>query len=412
MSCGPDCCGQPGLMPFEQALEQILAAARPVTEIQSVPVAQALNRVLALDQRSTLNVPPCDNSAMDGYALRLADLPAAGARALPLGLRVAAGDPPSSLPPGTVARIFTGAPIPLGADAVVMQEDCRLDDERVLLPAQIAPGQHIRRQGQDVASGSVVVAAGTRLQAQHLGVLASIGVREVACYRPLRVAVLSTGDELVEPGQPLAAGQIYNSNRYTYAGLLAGLGMELIDYGIIADTAEATESALQQAAAAADVILTSGGVSVGEEDHIKPAVERLGQLDLWKLALKPGKPVAFGRVGATPFIGLPGNPVSVLMGFQVLVRPYLLRSQGVLDVTPQSYRAAAAFERLQPQARREYLRAQLVQGADGPRVEVFGNQSSGVLTSACWATGYAIVYPDSVIRRGELVEFVPFSELG
>ena len=405
------CCDQPGLMPFEQALAQLLHSVAPSTEVEWVSLPQALGRVLAEDQRAGLDVPPSDNSAMDGYAVRIADLLEAAGKPLSVSQRIPAGADPLPLQPGTVARIFTGATIPEGADAVVMQEHVRSVGEQVVMPVDALLGDHIRCRGQDIASGAAVVAAGVRLQPQHLGVLASIGVAQFPCFKRLRVAVLSSGDELAQPGQVAKPGQIYNSNRFSLIGLIQQLGMELIDLGTVEDTLEATKRALADAATKADCIITSGGVSVGEEDHIKPAVEALGEISLWKLAIKPGKPLAFGRVAGVPIIGLPGNPVSALLCFQVLARPLLLKMQGDAAAVHSSIRLPIQFSRPKAQQRREYLRVRRVETDAGAALQPYPNQSSGVLTSVVWADGYAVIPAGATVEPGDRVEFIAFSDL-
>ncbi|MBY4676835.1 molybdopterin molybdotransferase MoeA [Marinobacterium arenosum] len=402
-----DPCSQPGLMPVDQALERLLAATPVSATVETVPLLQAAGRVLAEAPLAAVDVPPADNSAMDGYAVRCADLSDASESRLPVSQRIAAGCAPQPLQPGTAARIFTGAEIPPGADAVVMQEQVRRDGNAVWLPAGVRAQQNIRPRGQDLRQGRPVLAAGRRLQPADLGVLASVGLAGVPVYRPLKVAVLSTGDELVEPGQPLAAGQIYNSNRYLLAGLLAGLGMQLVDLGRVADTADATEQALRQAAEQADLIISTGGVSVGEEDHVKAAVERLGALELWRIAIKPGKPLAYGQVCGVPFFGLPGNPASALITFWLFTRPCLLKQQGAAPEPPLRMTAQAGFSRSKPIVRQEYLRARLEDGV----VQPHGNQSSGMLSSAAWANGLAVIPANSQLVEGEPVEFIPFSEL-
>ena len=406
-----DCCSQPGLMPFEQALAQLLQSVTATEQIEQVPLQQALGRVLAEDQCSGLDVPPADNSAMDGYAVRVADLLAANGAPLEISQRIPAGADPQPLQPGTVARIFTGASVPEGADAVVMQENVSLEGDRAIMPTTVADGDHIRRRGQDIGLGDAVVAAGVRLQPQHLGVLASIGIAEAPCFKQLKVALLSSGDELAQPGQPVKAGQIYNSNRYSLTGLIQQLDLQLIDLGTIEDTRKATESALAEAAKEADCIITSGGVSVGEEDHIKAAVESLGEISLWKLAIKPGKPLAFGQIAGVPFIGLPGNPVSAMLCFQVLARPVLLKLQGAEPLNQAPIRLPIRFERSKAQARREYLRVRRVETERGAELHPHTNQSSGVLTSLAWADGYAVIPSGSVINSGDQVEFIAFGEL-
>lgn len=397
------------LLPVAEALSQVLERAQPSAEIEEVPLLESLGRVLARDQVSAIDVPGEDNSAMDGYAVRVADT---GAADLPVSQRIPAGTSGTPLAPGTVARIFTGAPIPPGADAVVMQEDCTVEGERIAINAQISEGQHVRPAGQDIARGSTVLATGRRLRPQDLGLLASIGCATVPVYRPLRVAILSTGDELVEPGTAeLADGQLYNSNRYTLAGLVRSLGMTVVDGGIVADDPELTREALQKAAENADCVITSGGVSVGEEDHVKQQVENLGELALWKLAIKPGKPLAFGSIGATPFIGLPGNPSSVFTTFCLIARPFLQRLQGVSEIATPSLHANAAFSVERPGSRQEYLRV-TVSDSGGVLVATrYANQSSGVLSSVSHSNALAVIPPGTTVSAGDSVEVLLLDSL-
>ena len=392
-----------GLTPVADALAHILADVTPLEATESLPLARLRGRVLAADAVSPIDVPPADNSSMDGYALRHADL-ATGQREFPVSQRVAAGAVGGVLAPGTAARIFTGAEVPPGADSVVIQENCSAGDGVVTVLQPVAAGENIRRRGQDIAAGSVVAGAGTRLGAAHVGLLAAVGMARASVFARLRVAILSTGDELVEPGAAAGPGQIYNCNRYLLAGMLEELGCEVIDGGVVPDTAEATRAALRRAAEEADVVVSTGGVSVGEEDHVKDAVEELGTLGLWKLAIKPGKPLAYGRILGKPFFGLPGNPSSVFVTFHVIARPYLRRMQGVAgEVTAREIVAPADFERPRPDRRQEYLRARLVNDAGGARVALYPNQSSGVLSSAAWADCLAVVPPGVTVARGDPV---------
>ena len=401
------------MRPFEDMRAALLAAATPLSTVEQVPTAEALGRVLAVDQISSLDVPPLDNSSMDGYALRCADVPAVGAR-LVVAQRIPAGSVGHTLAPGTAARIFTGAPIPHGADAVVMQELCSLDGDGVLIDHLPRPGEWIRRAGEDIARGAVVLTAGQRLGPQMLGLAASVGCATLPVFRRLRVALFSTGDELVMPGEPLPPGAIYNSNRYVLRGLLEALGCQVCDLGIVPDSLEATRAALRAAAGSNDLIITSGGVSVGEEDHVKPAVQAEGQLDLWLVAMKPGKPVAFGRVNdpaggnGADFIGLPGNPVSSFVTFLMLVRPFILRRMGVEDCLPHSIRLPAGFDWPRPDRRREFLRARV---GEAGQVELFPNQGPGVLSSTVWAAGLVDNPAGHAITQGEPVSFIPYSEL-
>ena len=401
------------MRPFEDMRAALLAAATPLSTVEQVPTAEALGRVLAVDQISSLGVPPLDNSSMDGYALRCADVPAAGAR-LVVAQRIPAGSVGHTLAPGTAARIFTGAPIPHGGDAVGMQELCSLDGDGVLIDHLPRPGEWIPRAGEDIARGAVVLTAGQRLGPQMLGLAASVGCATLPVFRRLRVALFSTGDELVMPGEPLPPGAIYNSNRYVLRGLLEALGCQVCDLGIVPDSLEATRAALRAAAGSNDLIITSGGVSVGEEDHVKPAVQAEGQLDLWLVAMKPGKPVAFGRVNdpaggnGADFIGLPGNPVSSFVTFLMLVRPFILRRMGVEDCLPHSIRLPAGFDWPRPDRRREFLRARV---GEAGQVELFPNQGPGVLSSTVWGGGLVDNPAGHAIAQGEPVSFIPYSEL-
>lgn len=397
------------LLSVDDAIEQILARATVLTEVETLPILGAFGRVLATDLYASFDVPPCDNSAMDGYALCYED---ADGSPLPISQRIVAGSVAEPLKPGTAARIFTGAPIPINADTVVIQENTRLIDGRLeLVESVVTRGQHIRPKGQDIAKGALVIAAGTRLKPQDIGVLASVGICSVPVYRPLSVAVLSTGDELVEPGEPLTPGKIYNSNRYMLSAMLTALGCDVVDGGIVADDFDATCHQLGLLAAETDLIISSGGVSVGEEDHVKNAVESLGALDLWKLNIKPGKPVAFGRVNDTPFFGLPGNPASSFVTFCLLARPYLLRSMGQQVVMPSIVLAAANFEHAKAGTRQEYLRAQVSYQNTSVIVDRYSNQSSGVLLSTSWANALIIIPPGHTFEKGDLLQVIMLSEL-
>jgi len=402
-------------------LAAVLAQAQPLPGGAFVDLLQADGRVLAADCIAPLQVPPLDNSAMDGYAVRSAEVAQAGT-VLPVSQRIPAGQVGTALQVGTVARIFTGAPLPPGADAIVMQEDCTvLDDGRVRFDAVPQPGQFVRRAGQDIALGSTALQAGLRLTPAALGLAASLGLAQLPVARRPRVALFSTGDELALPGsiapQDLPPGHIFNSNRYVLASLLQRWGCEVVDGGILPDDRAATHAALARAAQDCDLLVTSAGVSVGEEDHVRPVVEQLGALSLWKIAMKPGKPFAFGHVrrsggdpaaGRAHFIGLPGNPVSSLITALVLLRPFVLALQGASVVQPPAHWLTADFEITQRDSRREFLRVR--RNAAG-QLELFANQNSGVLTSTVWAEGLVDNPAQTLIARGSSVRFLPFSEL-
>ncbi|MGA8005091.1 MAG: gephyrin-like molybdotransferase Glp [Burkholderiales bacterium] len=396
-----------GLMSVDEALEVLLAGAHPVTEVEDVPALEATGRVLARAQASTMDVPPMDNSAMDGYALRLADVSAPEAR-LRVAQRIPAGSIGKPLEPGTAARIFTGAPIPRGADAIVMQEFCATDGEHVIVKKVPQPEEWIRRRGSDIRAGGEVLAAGIRLRPQDTGLAASVGIKSLPVRRRVRLALFFTGDELVMPGDPLPPGRIYNSNRFTLNGLAQTFDCEVRDFGIVPDSLAATRDVLRRAAADADIIVTSGGVSVGEEDHVKPAVEAEGSLLMWKIAMKPGRPLAFGRVGGAAFIGLPGNPVSSFVTFLLFVRPFLRKTQGIAEVAPRAIEARADFDWSKPDSRREFLR---VKWNSQGGLDLYPTQDSAVLTSTAWADGLVDNPPNRPIAKGEQVRFLPFSEL-
>jgi molybdopterin molybdotransferase len=424
---------KPGLLSFDEAFAALMSRAEPVSGSELVSTLEACGRVLAADQVSGLNVPPADNTSMDGYALRTSDLVQASTR-LRVAQRIPAGHVGEPLQPGTAARIFTGALIPPGADAVVMQEQTQVDGEFVTINHQPQAGEWIRRAGEDIREGGVILPAGTRLSPQATGLAASVGLAQLPVRRRLRAACFFTGDELVMPGQPLPPGAIYNSNRFVLVALLRSLGCEVVDLGIVPDSLEATRKALREAAADNDLIVTSGGVSVGEEDHVRPAVEAEGAIDLWQIAIKPGKPLAHGIVrrpqtggagvaqgrpadehahgqpapGVAQFIGLPGNPVSSFVTFLLFVRPFILRMQGVTAVEPKAYAMRADFDLPRPDRRREYLRARI--NAEGG-LDLFPNQSSGVLTSTVWGDGLIDNLPSHPITRGDIVRFLPFPDL-
>src|SRR5450432_51596 len=414
MSADPNAHFKPTLLSLDEAVERVLARVQAPSpaSAQSVSTFDALRRVLAEDVHSLLDVPPADNSEMDGYALRAADVPVVGT-VLPVSQRIPAGSIGAPLEAGTAARIFTGAQIPPGADTVVMQEQCDAVAEGVRVNAIAQPGQSIRRRGEDVRRDSVVLSAGTRLLPQALGMAAAVGAASLKVGTRPRVALFSTGDELAMPGEVLKPGAIYNSNRFTLRGLIESLGGVCEDFGIVPDRLDATRETLKRAATGNDLIVTCGGVSVGEEDHLKPAVEKEGRLDLWQIAIKPGKPLAFGEVfrsdgSSAWFIGLPGNPVSSFVTFLFAARPVLLRLQGGTDLAPRSIAMRADFAWPRADKRREFLRVR--RNAAGG-LDLFANQGSGVLTSTVWADGLVDNPGGVTIAPGDTVRYLPFAEL-
>ena len=410
-----DCFAHGGaLMPLDDALARLGEALRPVTQCETVALAEASGRVLAADVVSGVDLPPHDNSAVDGYAVYFDDLDPEAETRLPVGGRVAAGqllDRPAVR--GEAIRIFTGAPMPEGPDTVLMQEDCREEGAKVTIAPGIARGANRRRAGEDLRAGEVALRAGRRLLPQDIGLAAATGQAELPVRAPLRVAVFSTGDELRDPGAALSPGAIWDANRYLLAAALRRLGCAVEDLGILGDDRDVIAGALAGAAGAHDLILTSGGVSVGEEDHVKPAVEAQGSLHFWRLAIKPGRPVAMGQVGAVPFIGLPGNPAAALVTFLLVARPMILHLSGADAPAPRRYRVTAGFDHKKKTGRREFVRARLSMGDDGaPRAEKSGSAGAGILSTVVGADGLVDLSEDmTYLKTGETVDFLPFSEV-
>lgn len=395
------------LMSFEEGVVRLLSAVEPVRDVELIDTLEARGRVLADALYSPISIPRQDTAAMDGYAVRCAELQRVGVR-LPVSQRIPAGTIGLPLAEGTVARIFTGAPLPEGADAVVMQERVEVEGDRVVFRHVPHPGESVRRAGSEIALGAEILSAGAVLTPQALALAASVGFDTLPVRRRVRVAIFSTGDELVMPGTPLGPGQIYNANRYQLRALLEGMGCLVDDHGVVPDRLEATRLALHRAADAADVVITSGGVSVGEEDHVVAAVRAQGRLDLWKLAIKPGKPLAYGRVGAAHFVGLPGNPVSAFVTFVLFVRPFLRRLQGAKEAASRTWRVPAGFARTRPDPRREFLRVRL--DARGWAVP-YPDQGSSALASLVWADGLVDLPPGTPVQTGDLVRYWPLAEL-
>lgn len=396
-----------GLLSVDEALAILLEGAKAVATTEEVQTLDACDRVLARAQVSTMDVPPMDNSAMDGYAVKTADASAPGAR-LRVAQKIMAGAVGDALEPGTAARIFTGAPIPPGADAVVMQESCVAEGDSVIVKQPPRREEWIRRRGSDIRAGAQILPTGKRLLPQDTGLAASVGIKWLPVYRKVRLGLFFTGDELVMPGDPLPPGRIYNSNRFTLNGLARMFGCDVRDYGIVPDSLDATREMLRRASAECDLIVTSGGVSVGDADFVKPAVEAEGSLLMWKIAMKPGRPLAFGRVGEAAFIGLPGNPVSSFITFLIFVRPFLLKTQGISGASVRAIAARADFDWPKPDARREFLRARW--NAQGG-LELYPSQDSAVMTSTAWADGLVDNPAQQAIRKGDTVSFLSYSEL-
>ena len=400
------------MLSVEEARAYLLDRARCIAGTERVAVEEALGRIVAADVTAPIDVPGHANSAMDGYAVRAADVPDRGEAALRVTQRIAAGEVGSALAAGEAARIFTGAPIPDGADAIAIQEDCRAEGASVVVPGPLAPGTFVRPRGNDIGRGAVVVAAGTRIRPQEMGVVASVGIDRVDVRRRPRVAIVSSGDELRRPGEPLGPGQIYNSNRFTLVGLLQRNGCDIVDLGLVADTPEATRDALLDGAERADVLITTGGVSVGEEDHVRRALEAVGELEMWKVRVKPGKPIVYGRIGACDLLGLPGNPVSALVTFCLFVRPFILRRLGAAGVFPPPVGVVARFEWPRPGGRREFARARLALSGDGEAgAEIHARQGSDVLSATAWATGLVEIAEGATVAPGDRVPYYSFADL-
>ncbi len=406
-----DSCDTTPLLAYDDALLRLTEGLAPLGRVVELELQAALGAVLAESIDSAIDVPGCAMSAMDGYAINTADLAANGSTRLRLSQRIPAGGEAAPLEPGSAARIFTGAPVPGGADAVVMQEQVTAGDDEISFESRPESGSNIRPAGNDIRAGTRILQQGCRLRAQDIGIAASIGLQSLPVYAPIRVGIFFTGDELIEPGEEIAAGKIYDSNRYTLHALLESLGCDIVDLGLVGDTLEATREAMQRAASEADLVVTTGGVSVGEEDHVRIALEQLGQLRLWRLAIKPGKPLAYGQIDNTAFIGLPGNPVSVFATFCLFVCPVIRILQGRDWQKPIALPVVAEFEWPRPDSRREFLRARLAKNAGGETVvQIYPNQDSGVLTSTVWADGFVEIPENRTVRVGDTVDYLPFAQ--
>ena len=404
-------CDTTTLLTYDDALTRLTSGIEALGKIIELPLREALGRVLAKTIDAEIDVPGCAMSAMDGYAINTADLAASGTTCLPLTQRIAAGCAAEALVAGSAARIFTGAPIPAGADAVIMQEQVDVVDEGISFTSRPASGSNIRPTGNDIQRGATILNQGCRLRAQDIGLAASVGLQTLPVFSAVRVGMFFTGDELVEPGEALATGKIYDSNRYTLHGLLEAMGCEIIDLGLVGDTLAATKAAMLRASSQADLVVTSGGVSVGEEDHVRIAIEQLGELRLWRLGIKPGKPLAYGQINGTAFLGLPGNPVSVFATFCLFVCPVIQIMQGRGWHKPIALPVRADFDWPKPDSRREFLRARLATDADNQTlVQIYPNQDSGVLTSTVWADGFVEIAENQTVRAGDTVNYLPFAQ--
>jgi molybdopterin molybdotransferase len=412
-----DCFNQIGdLMSTAEALAILRQRIVTVTQdrLERLPLAKAAGRILADDVVSAMDVPAHDNSAVDGYALRHGDLSEDGTVELAVQGRSAAGHPHAGpLGPRGAVRIFTGGVMPDGADTVVMQEDVTARDGRVAIPPGLKQGANRRCRGEDSRQGDIALRRGQRLRPQDLGLAASIGHGELTVFRPLRVGVFSTGDELAEPGAELPKGAIYDANRYILTALIAGLGAQVSDLGILPDQADAVREGLDGASKSHDLLLTSGGVSVGDEDHVRDAVESLGHLHFWRLAIKPGRPLALGQVGDAAFVGLPGNPVAAMVCFMRFVRPLILGLAGATDLEPALYRVRADFDYQKKAGRREWLRARLERKPNGePCAVLFQPHGSGIINSLVRTHGLVEIGEEVTrIRAGEAVDFLPYDEV-
>ena len=404
-------CDTTPLLAYDDALAQLTRGIDPLGRIVDVELRSALGAVLAETIESRIDVPGCAMSSMDGYAISIADLSAAGITTLPLSQRIPAGSAAAPLVPGSAARIFTGAPVPAGADAVIMQEQVVASDDSISFELRPASGSNIRPAGNDIKSDTRILTRGCRLRAQDIGLAASVGLQTLPVFEAVRVGMFFTGDELVEPGETLAAHKIYDSNRYTLHGLLTSMGCEIVDLGLVGDSLEETKAAMRDAATRADLVVTSGGVSVGEEDYVRIAIEQLGELRMWRIGIKPGKPLAYGQIDGTAFMGLPGNPVSVFATFCLFVCPVIQIMQGRGWQKPISMPLIADFDWPKADSRREFLRARLARGEDGQtRVQVYPNQDSGVLTSTVWADGFVEIAENQTVAAGQVVNYLPFAQ--
>ena len=404
-------CDTSPLLAYDEALRQLTAGILPTGRVVEQPLRQALGAVLAHSIEAAIDVPGCAMSSMDGYAINTADLAAGDSTRLPVSQRIPAGSAAEPLEAGSAARIFTGAPVPQGADAVIMQEQVEVDDNGISFSARPPSGDNIRPAGNDIKRGATILQQGCRLRAQDIGLAASVGRQSLPVYEPVRVGMFFTGDELVEPGQSLAKHKIYDSNRYTLHGLLSAMGCEIVDLGLVGDTLEETKTAMLRASTQADLVVTSGGVSVGEEDYVRIAIEKLGKLRMWRIGIKPGKPLAYGQINGTAFMGLPGNPVSVFATFCLFVNPVIQIMQGRPWRKPVAVPVTAGFDWPKPDSRREFLRARLVADAGQKTVaEIYPNQDSGVLTSTVWADGFVEIAENQTVTQGDTVDYLPFAQ--